>query len=131
MGLCLLIIVGKLETLLATNQERAVDWQEIPGAEGRYSAAVSVDVEYPYNNLLRLTDQIQVFDGYLSFHLRQHFGDNNTPLSHGVPVICNYRVYGPDRRPLVDSNDGPFLLPYNERKVDEWYSWCVTPLLRY
>jgi len=115
-GLCLLITVKKLETSLATNQEGAVDWKQIPGAEGRYIAGVSISVEYPYNNLLRLTDQPKVLDGYLSFHLQQHFEDNDAAPSHGVPVICNYRVYGPDRRPLVDSNDGPFTLPYNRKR---------------
>ena len=123
--------MGKLETSLAINQERAVDWQEIPGAEGRYSAGVSVYVEYPYNNLLRLKDQTQVFDGHLSLHLRQHFGDNDAPLPHGVPVICNYRVYGPDRHLLVDPTGGPFLVPYDELKEDEWFTWCVIPLLSY
>lgn len=107
-----------------------MDWQQIPGAEGRYSAGISIYVEYPYNNLLRLSDQIKVLDGYLSLHLRQHICDNDTAPSHGVPVTCNYRVYGPDRHPLVDSNDGPFSLPYNECDADEWYLWFVAVLLR-
>jgi hypothetical protein len=111
-----------LETLLATNQ---VDWQQIPKIIGRYSAGISLYVEYPGNNPLRLTDHIKVPDGYLSLHLRQHFGDNGAVRLHGVPVTCHYRAYGPDRHLLVDPNDGDFSLSYNECEVDEWYSWCV------
>ena len=67
-GFCLLIIVEKLETSLATNEENTVDGQVIPGAEGRYSIGVSIFVEYPYNNFLHLSDQIKVLDGYLFLH---------------------------------------------------------------
>jgi len=109
----LLTTVKNLEMLLATNNEGQVDWQEIPGTEGRYSAGVSFKVEY-INNMP---------DVWLSLHLRQHFWNNDRVGSHGVPSICLYRVYGPDRHRLVDSHD---LLQYNECNVGEWYSWCVT-----
>lgn len=125
-----------------TNQSFSPDWVEIPRTRGRYSAGVSSYVENPNkDNDLVLADR-DVLDGYLSLHLRQQLGgndgtDDDAGPSHGVAVKCHYFAYVQDLnrvqdlRLLVDWNDDAFLLQFNELNVDDWYTWCVTPLLCY
>lgn len=127
----LLITVKTLEALLAVNQAETFDWHDVEETEGRYSVGISFDVEYAYNSLLKIDDQIKLLEhSYLSLHVRQNFEENNIDPSIDVPFICDYNAYGANGDTLLHSKDGPVLIPYDEDEVIKWhFSWYVTPFL--
>ena len=117
----LLTAVKTLEALLAVNQAETVDWHVIAGTKGRYSVGISFEVEYAYNSLLRLADQIKLLENsYLSLHVRQNLEENNSVSER---FICDYNAYGANGDSLVDSKHDSVLIPFGD------FSWYITPFL--
>lgn len=127
----LLITVETVEKLLKTNQAETLDWHVIKETEGRYSVGISFHVEYAYNSLFNLVQQINLLEtSYVSLHVRQNIEENNTGLSISVPFICDYEANGANGDTLVYSQEGPVFIAYNENKVVKSnFSWYITPFL--
>lgn len=107
------LITGPFDELPRDNRD--LSWQNIPGTEDRYEAALSLQFSKK-RQFTEGKDGYPVGICFLSFHIKQKIWMNN---SKGITIAVHHQVYGPDDNSITGEK-GPILLPYNEIQRDSW-----------
>jgi hypothetical protein len=106
-------MVGPFDDLPPNNH--GLSWQNIPGTEDRYEAALSLHFsKKPQSTEGKDGDT----DGscFISLHVKQKFWMND---SKGVAIGFHYQIYGPDDNSIT-CNTKSVLVPFNETQRDSW-----------